>query len=163
MIDLYSLNKCVITSEIKNRHPYYNLQKCCGRSKYVGTIFIHPTDNLKWHSRKIFWINECWSSKWKIHKSTINKGILVQITWRIFYTNQKYLFISRISYNQPAPSAQPYTSLQGNKIVCLICIRPTEYFQLHPKKLAVSMDADSINTNKQVENKLCSDINYNPK
>ena len=85
MIYLNTFNQLMIkitaTQPAPSPQPYTSLRWGVGG---ICMVCIRPTYNLKSHLSTNFRINERWPSKFKIHKSKINKGSLLQRTWRIF-------------------------------------------------------------------------------
>ena len=121
----------------QNWYPCHNLPQTCGGIKSICPFCMCTTEHLQSHLRTSFSINELWSSKWDIHKSTINKSRFLRMNLRIFYINQNSRLMSTSSYTRLAPSPWTSTNLRGNKIRIYglgmthikIAITPREKFQ----------------------------------
>ena len=109
--------------------PYKNLQGI----KSICTVWIRPTEHFITHPNTSFGINGLWYNKYDTHKSKINKRILEQITWRMFYIKQSNK-LKRTSLNtQPATSKRPYKNCGESKSVRPVWIHPTDNFLTHPR------------------------------
>ena len=62
--------------ESHNGHPFHDLSRTCGGSKYVCKIWIGPTHNLLAHLSTSIRINGNWSSKYNKHNSKSTKTVL---------------------------------------------------------------------------------------
>ena len=79
-------NQCIDYNRCyhKNGYSLYDFPQNCKGIKYVCPFFIGLTYNLLSDLRTTVRISKRWPNKSDTRKSTINKGRLEQIYWRIF-------------------------------------------------------------------------------
>ena len=135
-----------LTVQPQNRHPLRDLPQTCRGIKSACLIFIWSTYNFQSHLMTSFIINNIWSSKCKIHRSTTIKGILRWWYWRIFYFKKKVDLRQQevtSNHNYCHNRIEDYVV---SKSMCLICIRTTDNSHHAWGEFSVSMISDPVNS-----------------